>query len=97
MTVDGPSPYRTPRAEIELVHGDAFDTPWEDATVVFANSTCFSDEVGALTVERATEITNPLLPFPTFADDGSHGILRKPLARRRVCGHLHATAAERAV
>jgi hypothetical protein len=47
------------RAEIEFVHGDAMDfvvKDWSDADLVFANSTCFNDELMDRLAEKAVHL-----------------------------------------
>jgi hypothetical protein len=43
--VKSKAPEHTQSTTFEFIHGDALEIPWQDADVVFINSTCFDEEL----------------------------------------------------
>jgi len=51
---------------VELVNGDFLKTSWSDASLILANSTCFSNELMSALAKKADDELQPGAFFVTF-------------------------------
>ncbi len=52
--------------QVELINGDFLKTSWSDASLILANSTCFSNELMSALAKKADEELQPGAFFVTF-------------------------------
>ena len=52
--------------QVELINGDFLKTSWSDASLILANSTCFSNELMSALAKKADDELQPGAFFVTF-------------------------------